>query len=109
MTVPRPLFGRKEPVGFPPHDDWEDRSTPAEGADGEKVIIQDLTPNDCVVALIVEAWPWTPPPPRRRQESLVLVKVAFPEKELRRQIKDVGGVWHPDKQAWAIRYDRAIA
>ena len=59
------------------------------------------------VELIVEEWPW--PPPRRRKESLVFVKVAFPERELRRQIKAVGGVWNPDKQAWEIRYDRAIA
>jgi len=61
------------------------------------------------VELIVEEWPWTPPPPRRRKESRVFVKVAFPERELRRQIKDVGGVWNPDKQAWEIRYDRAVA
>jgi len=45
-----------------------------------------------IIELIVEEWPWTPPPPRRRKENLVFVKVAFPERELRRQIKDVGGV-----------------
>jgi hypothetical protein len=50
-----------------------------------------------------------PPLPRRKKESLVLVKVAFPEKELRRQIKDAGGLWNSDKQAWEIRYDHAIA
>ena len=61
------------------------------------------------VALIVAEWPWTPPPPRRRRESLVFVKVAFPERELHRQSKDGGGVRNPDKQAWAIRYDRAVA
>jgi len=61
------------------------------------------------VELIVEEWSWTPPPPRWRKESLVFVKVAFPERELRRQIKAVGGVWNLDKQAWEIRYDRAIA
>jgi hypothetical protein len=60
------------------------------------------------VELIVAEWPWTPPP-RRRKESLVFVKVAFSERELRRQIKDVGGVWNPDKQAWEIRYDHAVA
>jgi len=61
------------------------------------------------VELIVEEWPWTPSLPRKNKERLVFVKVAFPERELRRQIKDVGAVWNPDKQAWEIRYDHAIA
>ena len=61
------------------------------------------------VELIVEEWSWTPPSPKRRKGSLVLVKVAFPERELRQQIKAVGGLWNPDKQAWEIRYDHAIA
>jgi hypothetical protein len=61
------------------------------------------------VELIVEEWPWTPPPPRRAPASVVLVKVAFSERELRQQVKDVGGVWNPDQQAWALRYDRALA
>jgi hypothetical protein len=60
------------------------------------------------IELIVEEWPWTPPP-RRRKESFVFVKVAFLEKTLRQQIKDRGGVGNPDKQAWAIRFDRAVA
>ena len=60
------------------------------------------------VELSVAEGLWTPPPPRRRRERLVLVKVAFPERELRRQIKDGGGVWNPDKPAWAIRYDCAV-
>jgi hypothetical protein len=61
------------------------------------------------IELIVEEWPRTSRPPQRRKESLVFVKVGFPERELRRQIKDVGGVWNPDKQAWGIRYDHAVA
>jgi hypothetical protein len=61
------------------------------------------------VELIVEEWPWTPPSPRRPDESVVLVKVAFSERDLRRQVKEAGGVWHPDKQGWELRYDRAVA
>jgi len=61
------------------------------------------------VELIVEEWPWTPLPPRRKKERLIFLKVAFPEKELRRQIKDAGGAWNPDQQAWEMRYDHAIA
>ena len=60
------------------------------------------------VELIVEEWPWTPPPPRRTEESVVLVKVVFSERVLRQQVKEAGGVWNLDKQAWELRYDRAI-
>ena len=60
------------------------------------------------IELIVEEWSWTPPLPRRKNESIVLVKVTFQEKELRRQVKEEGGVWNSDKQAWEIRYDRAL-
>jgi len=61
------------------------------------------------VELIVEEWPWTPPPPRRTEGSLVLVKVVFSERVLRQQVKEAGGVWNLDKQAWELRYDRALA
>jgi hypothetical protein len=61
------------------------------------------------IELIVEEWPWTPPPPRRTDDSVVWVKVVFAERGLRQQVKEAGGVWNPDKQAWALRYDRAIA
>jgi len=61
------------------------------------------------VELIVAEWPWTPPPPRRTDDSVVWVKVAFSERELGQHVKDAGGVWHLDKQAWALRYERALA
>ena len=61
------------------------------------------------VELIVEEWPWAAPLPRRKKEDIVLVKVAFHERELRQHIKEGGGVWNPDQQAWEMRYDRAIA
>ena len=61
------------------------------------------------VELIIEEWGWTPPLPRRRNESIVSVKVAFQEKALRQRIKEEGGTWNPDIQAWELRYDRAVA
>jgi hypothetical protein len=61
------------------------------------------------VELIVEEWPWMPRPPRRTAESVVLVKVVFSEIGLRQQVKEAGGIWDPNKQAWQLRYDRAIA
>ena len=61
------------------------------------------------IEVIVEEWPWTPLVPRRKSDSLVMVKVAFSEKALRRQIKEVGGVWNPDTQAWELPYGHAVA
>ena len=60
------------------------------------------------VELIVEEWPWKPRPRRRTNESVVLVKVVFSERALRQQVKEAGGVWNPSKQAWQLRYHRAI-
>ena len=60
------------------------------------------------IELIVEEWPWTPPAPRRTEASIVLVKIAFAERVLRQHIKEAGGVWNQDKQAWELRYDRAL-
>ena len=60
------------------------------------------------IVLIVEEWPWTSPPPRRRKERRVFIRVAFPERAIRRQIKEAGGISHPDKQAWEVRYERAV-
>ena len=61
------------------------------------------------VELIVEERPWTPRPGRKTDESVVLVKVVFSEIGLRQQVKEAGGIWDPNKQAWQLRYDRAIA
>ena len=61
------------------------------------------------VELIVEEWPWTPPPPRRTEASIVLVKIAFAERVLRQHVKEVGGIWNQDEQAWELRYERALA
>ena len=47
--------------------------------------------------------------PGQRPGGPKAISYQFPERELRWQIKDVGGVWNPDKQAWEIRYDRAVA
>jgi hypothetical protein len=60
------------------------------------------------IELIVEEWPWATQPPRDRAERVVLVKVAFAERELRQQVKEAGGVWSPDQQAWALRYDQVL-
>lgn len=58
------------------------------------------------IELIVEEWPWTP---ERKGDGSVLVKVTFAEKALRQQIKAAGGVWNPDRQAWALPYHQVVA
>jgi hypothetical protein len=59
--------------------------------------------------LLVEEWAWMPPLPQQAQESLVRVRVALPEREIRRQANGAGGIRQPAQQAWEVRYDRAIA
>jgi len=60
------------------------------------------------VALIVGAWPWAPAPSQRPDASVVVVKLGFAERTLRQQVKEAGGIWKPEQQAWALRYDHAI-
>jgi hypothetical protein len=60
------------------------------------------------IELIVEEWPWETPT-RQRAAEVVLVKVAFSEKTLRQQVKEAGGNWNPEVQAWELRHDRVLA
>jgi hypothetical protein len=38
-----------------------------------------------------------------------LLKVVFSERGLRQQVKEAGGIWNSNKQAWPLRHNRAIA
>ena len=60
------------------------------------------------IELIIEEWPWTPPP-LKTAASVVLVQVGFAERELRQRVKEAGGVWKPDKQAWELHSEQASA
>ncbi len=61
-----------------------------------------------IVELIVEESDWKPDACQRGAESLVRVRVAWPEVEMRRQVKGVGGKWNPQQGVWELRYDRVI-
>jgi hypothetical protein len=61
------------------------------------------------VELIVEEREWEPCSPQRAAESLVRIRVAWPEVEVRQQVKRAGGKWHPQPGVWELRYDRVIA
>jgi hypothetical protein len=61
------------------------------------------------VELIVEESEWEPTLSRRVGESLVRVRVALPEVEVRSQVKRAGGRWDPQRRVWELRYDRVVA
>ena len=54
------------------------------------------------VEIIVEESEWIP------NDALVLVKVAWGEKEISYKVKQAGGEWNKSKQAWELRYDKVV-
>jgi hypothetical protein len=61
------------------------------------------------VELIVEESDGKPDACQRWAESLVPVRVAWPEAEVRREVKRTGGQWHPQPGVWEVRYDQVVA
>lgn len=55
------------------------------------------------VELVVEEIPWAPTV-RLRDGDLVPVAVEYAEKELREQVKAVGGKWDPSVKLWHVPY-----
>jgi hypothetical protein len=61
------------------------------------------------VELIIEKSHWEPPPPRWRDDTLVAIRVAAQEREVRKQVKAVGGKWNPRKVVWELPYGQVVA
>jgi hypothetical protein len=63
------------------------------------------------VELIVETTPWHPRArnARRRPESMVAVRIAYSESELRERIKRVGGIWRPRHRLWELDWKTVCA
>src|SRR5712691_4722127 len=59
--------------------------------------------------VIVEEREWEPCSPQHAADSLVCLRVAWPEVEVWRQVKRAGGKWHPQHGVWELRYDRVVA
>ena len=59
------------------------------------------------VELIVDESPWNPPTTTPAPDTIVHVRVAWDEVEIRRQVKTAGGRWLPLPRRWALRYDAA--
>lgn len=52
--------------------------------------------------IIVEETEWIP------HKAVVLVKVAWGEKEISFKVKNSGGIWNKSKQAWELVYEKVI-
>ena len=56
------------------------------------------------VELIIERTDWEPPPQKLAADTVVAVRIAGYETELRKKVKAVGGKWFPEKRLWYVRY-----
>ena len=61
------------------------------------------------VELIVEESDWTPPTPRRQEDMTVAIQVTAQEREVRRQVKAVGGKWNPRHVVWELPSGQVVA
>jgi hypothetical protein len=61
------------------------------------------------VELIVEEIEWKAGRSPQPATSLVDIRVARSEVEVRRQVKEVGGRWRPQRAVWELRYDHVVA
>ncbi len=63
------------------------------------------------VELIIETIDWCPAPAPDLipPETLVYLRVAMQELEIRQKLKTVRAVWHAQYKLWRLRYDAALA
>jgi len=60
------------------------------------------------VELIVGETDWLPPASQRQRNSVVSLRVAASEREIREQVKRPGGVWKTERRVWELRYGQVI-
>ena len=58
--------------------------------------------------LIVEEGDWEPLVPKRARDRLVKIRLTVPEIALRTQVKQAGGIWHPQERVWELAYSRVV-
>src|SRR5262245_22266617 len=61
------------------------------------------------VELIIEKSEWEPPTPIQQDDTIVAIQVAAQEREVRRQVKAVGGKWNPRDIVWELPYGQVVA
>ena len=55
------------------------------------------------VELVEEELPWTAPLPAGRDPNeRVLVRIEYPEAELRHAVKSAGGLWQKEQKLWRV-------
>ena len=60
------------------------------------------------VELIIGKSNWEPPPPRWHEDTLVAIEVAAHEREVKQQVKVVGGKWNPRGVIWELPYGQVV-
>lgn len=61
------------------------------------------------VELIIEKSEWEPPTPIQQDDTIVAIQVAAQEREVRQQVKAVGGKWNPREIVWELPYGQVVA
>ncbi|HEY3306930.1 MAG TPA: hypothetical protein VGJ93_00600 [Desulfuromonadaceae bacterium] len=56
------------------------------------------------VEIIVSESKWTPPPAKYPASALVPLQIGINEKNLRAQVKALGGQWDRAQRVWLVRY-----
>lgn len=56
------------------------------------------------IELIIERTDWEPPPQKLAADTLVAVRIAGYETELRKKVKSIAGKWNPEKRLWYVKY-----
>jgi hypothetical protein len=61
------------------------------------------------VELIIEQSAWEPPTAQRPDDARVALRVAASERDVRQQVKAVGGKWNPKAVVWELPYGQVVA
>jgi hypothetical protein len=60
------------------------------------------------VEVIVDEAPWLPGMGRISRTTCVGVEIAVEEMPLRKQVKEAGGIWNPQKRVWELAYGQVV-
>ena len=61
------------------------------------------------IELIIEEEDWAPPRVQPKGDALVPIRLTLPEATLRKQVKQCGGRWDPQRGVWELRYEQVVA
>jgi len=61
------------------------------------------------VELIIDKSVWEPPSSQWSTETVVAIRVAAQEREVRQQVKSTGGKWNLREVVWELPYGQVVA